>query len=99
MADYVTTGYWSASYAVEDPVIPEPQTLAEQVADAVFARIVEGGYSFDQIIRVMAAALAGQRSGLGTATETYTGLDGATTRISLTPDQNGNGTPAVNGAA
>ena len=78
MADYVTTGYWSASYAVEDPLIPEPQTLAEQVADAVFARIVEGGYSFDQIIRVMAAALAGPVS--------YTHLDVYKRQLLIRPE-------------
>ena len=69
------------------------------LADAVWSKALESSLTAEQMLRIMAAALAGQRSGLGTATETYTGLDGATARIILTPDQNGNGTPAVNGAA
>ena len=71
---------------------------ASDVADAVWSKLLESTFSAEDMLRIMAAALAGSRAGIGTATETYTGLDGATTRISLTPDQNGNGTPTVNGA-
>jgi hypothetical protein len=68
---------------------------ASTTATAVGARTVEGTYSEDEILRLLAAALAGKREGIGTATETYTGLDGVTTRISLTPDASGNGTPVL----
>jgi len=69
------------------------------LADAVWGKALESSLTAEQIVRIMAAALAGDRSGIGTATEIYKGLDGTTTRISLTPDANGNGTPSINGAA
>ena len=69
------------------------------VAGDPWIKVIESGYTAEEILRLMAAALAGQRSGIGTATETYTGLDGTTTRISLTPaDAAGNGTPVLDGA-
>ena len=70
------------------------------VAGDPWIKVIESGYTAEEILRLMAAALAGQRSGIGTATETYTGLDGTTTRISLTPtDAAGNGTPVIDGTA
>lgn len=68
-----------------------------EIINGVGARTVEGAFTFDEILRIIAAALAGQRSGIGTATETYTGLDGTTPRIILTPDAQGNGTPTLDG--
>lgn len=68
---------------------------AATTAAAVGARTVEGTFSEDEILKLLAAALAGQRQGIGTATETYTGLDGTTPRIVFNPDANGNGTPVL----
>lgn len=66
-------------------------------AAAVWARAIEG-LTAEQMLRIMLAALAGKRWGLGTATEQYMGRDGVTPRITLTGfDANGNGTPTING--
>ena len=62
-------------------------------------RVIEGDLTEAGLLRVLLAALAGKRQGLGTTTEQYMGRDGTTPRITLTPDQNGNGTPTINGAA
>lgn len=59
--------------------------------------IVESDLSARQVLRILLAALAGKREGIGTATERYYGQDGVTPRITLTPDQHGNGTPTVDG--
>ena len=63
-----------------------------------WAQTIEGSFTAAEVLRIVAAALAGQRSGIGTATETYRGLDGSTNRIVLTPDSNGNGTPVLDGS-
>jgi hypothetical protein len=70
------------------------------ISEAVATRAVDGSITTEQAMRVMLAALAGKRTGLGTATEQYMGRDGVTPRITLTPtDAAGNGTPVINGAA
>lgn len=71
---------------------------AGDIASSVWSKVLEGTLTAEQLQRVLLAALAGKREGLGTATETYYGRDGVTPRITLTPDANGNGTPTVNGA-
>jgi hypothetical protein len=70
---------------------------AGDIADSVWSKALEG-LSAEQMMRVMLAALAGKREGIGTVTEKYYGRDGVTPRITLTPDSNGNGTPVVNGS-
>lgn len=67
-------------------------------SSAVWAKALEG-LTAEEMLRVMLAALAGKRQGLGTATEQYMARDGTTPRITLAGfDVNGNGTPSVNGA-
>lgn len=84
------------------PRVSEGLTLSpadiEAIADAVWAKALEG-LRADEMMRIMFAALAGKREGLGTATEFYMDVSGTTPRITLTPDQYGNGTPIVNGGA
>ena len=65
------------------------------IIDGTWSKALEG-LTAEQMMRVMLAALAGKREGLGTATEQYMARDGVTPRITLTPDANGNGTPTVN---
>lgn len=69
---------------------------ANEVASAVWSKAIEG-LTADEIMRVMLAALAGKREGLGGATEVYYGHDGVTPRITFTPDSKGNGAPTING--
>lgn len=64
---------------------------------AIGTRLIENGLSQDEVTRIMLGALAGQRVGLGTATERYKSQDGTKDRIVLTPDPNGNGDPVVDG--
>ena len=76
-----------------------PAPSVSQIASGVWSHIVET-LTAEEMMRVMLAAMAGKRQGLGTATEQYMGRDGVTPRITLTPtDAAGNGTPSINGAA
>ena len=60
---------------------------------------MEGTLTFREAMRIMLAALAGKRAGLGTATEEYMAQDGVTPRVTFTPsDAAGNGTTVVDGA-
>jgi hypothetical protein len=68
------------------------------LASAVWGKVLESSFTAEEILRILAAGTAGQRAGIGTATETYTGLDGATPRIVFSPDASGNGTPVVDGS-
>lgn len=68
-------------------------------AAAVWQSALEGTLTAEQMQRIMLAALAGKRSGLGTTTEEYMGQDGITPRVTFTPsDASGNGTTVVDGA-
>lgn len=69
---------------------------ASEIATAVWAKSLES-LTAEEMMRIMLAALAGKRQGLGTATETYLAQDGTTPRITLTADAEGNGTPTLNG--
>lgn len=68
------------------------------LATAVWGKVLESSFTAEEMMRILAAGTAGQRAGIGTATETYTGLDGATPRIVFSPDASGNGTPVVDGS-
>jgi len=63
-------------------------------ADALLDRAdaVETGKTLRQAMRIMAAVLAGKVSGAGSGTETFKGLDGATTRAVVTTDADANRT-------
>lgn len=57
--------------------------------------VVEDGKTMREVLRIMAAVLAGKVSGAGTGTETFVGLDGATDRVVSTVDASGNRTTVV----
>jgi hypothetical protein len=57
--------------------------------------IVEGTLTLRDVQRIALAALAGERVGLGSPTETYLSQDGSVARITFSPDAQGNGTPIV----
>ena len=105
------TAYWSESGAPIYPatvaalvnssvsyqnVVTGTALTAEQTAEAVWSKSLES-LTAEEMMRIMLAALAGKRQGLGTATETYLAQDGTTPRITLTADAEGNGTPTLNG--
>jgi hypothetical protein len=62
---------------------------------AIGGELVEGAYTRDDVLRIMAAALAGVTAGSGTDTVTFRGLDGTTTRIAATVSNEGNRTQMV----
>lgn len=73
-----------------------PPTAAD-TATAVWAKALEG-LTAEEMMRIMLAALAGKRAGLGGVTEYYMAQDDITPRITLTADANGNGDAVLNGA-
>lgn len=91
---------WAALAAANN----EPGTMGEKLNDAGSAanpwtEVIESGLTAAEIMRIITAALAGKRVGLGTATEEYMGRDGVTPRITFTPtDAEGNGDTTVDGS-
>lgn len=62
------------------------------VATAIWEEPLETTYTAEQVMKIMASALAGKVSGAGSGTETFKGLDGSTDRIVSTVDSSGNRT-------
>ena len=60
-----------------------------------WSAIIESGLTAEEILRIVAAALAGKVSGAGSGTETFVGLDGTTNRIVSTVDASGNRSSVV----
>jgi hypothetical protein len=74
-------------------------TMQMLTAAQVWAHLIEGGMSAEQMQRVQFAAIAGKSTGVGTDTETYMGVDGETQRLVVTFDSFGNReTVAVDGS-
>jgi len=78
-----------ATFSIENRFI-EPAAMADAILDR--ADGVETGKTLRQALRIMAAILAGKVSGAGSGTETFTGLDGATDRVEVAVDEDGNRT-------
>jgi hypothetical protein len=70
-------------------------TVSQNVSEAVGSRVIESTYTADEVMKILAAALAGKVSGAGSGTETFKGLDGTTDRIVSTVDVEGNRTAVV----
>ena len=51
------------------------------IANSVWGKVIEAGFSADQILRLLAAHAAGSATGLEGANPQFTGLDGLTLRI------------------
>ena len=60
------------------------------IAIAVWQKILEGGLTAEEIMKVMGAVLAGTVSGAGYGIETFKGLDKTTDRVVSTVDADGN---------
>lgn len=72
-------------------------SMGEKLNDAGSAsnpwtEVIESGYTAAEILRILAAVMAGKVSGGGTGTETFTGVDGATARVVSVNDVDGNRT-------
>jgi hypothetical protein len=96
----LATAVWSAMAAGSNGT----GTMGEKLNDAGSAsnpwtEVLEGTYTAAELLRVIAAALAGQVSGAGGATITILGVDGVTDRIVATVTPDGNRTQvALDGA-
>ena len=51
------------------------------VANSVWAKVIEAGFSAEQILRLIAAQAVGAATGLENGNPQFTGLDGSTVRI------------------
>lgn len=63
---------------------------AEQIAAAVWSRVIATGLTAEQLQRVLLAGIAGKTQGIGSNTEKYMAEDGVTPRITATFDSAGN---------
>ena len=78
------------SYVTRTVTSDAAPTSAEN-ATAVWGQTIEG-INAEEIMRIIAAVLAGKVSGAGTGVETFKGLDGVTNRVISTVDAAGNRT-------
>lgn len=67
-------------------------TINSGAVDSIHDDTYESGYTFRQVVRLMAAALLGKASGLSGTTATYRDLNDTKDRITATVDANGNRT-------
>jgi hypothetical protein len=65
---------------------------AASIAAADGARVVDGSYSVDELLRIIASVLAGKVSGAGTGTETFRDLADTKNRVVAAVDTAGNRT-------
>ena len=89
----LATAVWSASAAENN----DTGTMGEKLNDAGSAsnpwtEVIEGSYTAAEMLRIIAAALAGELSGAATTTITILGIDNATDRIVATVTADGNRT-------
>jgi hypothetical protein len=68
-------GYMYGS-TVDDSIVTN-----DTIASAVWSKVIEAGYTSEQILRLLAAHAAGAATGLEGADMQFVGLDGVTTRI------------------
>lgn len=68
----------------------DPNDAGAEIADAVLDEVVMGSYTLRQLVKVLAAKMAGKATGGGTTTITYRGVDDASNVIVETVDSSGN---------
>lgn len=86
------TGTRYATGELEASITPFTELSPQSLASAVWAELLESGYSAGDIMRVMSSALAGEVSGAGTATVTIRDIADTTNRIVASVDGTGNRT-------
>lgn len=89
-ATITATRYATGTLAAE--ITPFTELSPQSLASAVWSEALEAGYTAQEIMRVMAAALAGEVSGAGTATVTIRDIADTTDRIVASVDGSGNRT-------
>lgn len=68
------------------------------IANSVWGKVIEAGYSADEMLRILTAFAAGSATGLEGANPQFTGIDGATLRIDGTYSAGTRTIDALNGA-
>lgn len=69
--------------------------VASEISDALTVDTLIDGKTIQQALRIIGSLAGGKVSGAGTSTEVFIGLDGATTRVTVTADASGNRTAVV----
>lgn len=64
--------------------------VATEISDALTVDTLIDGKTIQQALQYCGAILAGEVTGAGTGTEVFVGLDGSTTRVTVTVDASGN---------
>lgn len=70
-----------ATGALAGEITPFTELSPQSLAAAVWQRVIESGFSAEQVLRIVAAHAAGAATGLEGANPQFTGLDGTTLRI------------------
>lgn len=88
----IATGSWNGGVTI---VNETSNYLISLVAPAVWASIIEAGYTAEGLLKVLSAVLAGKVSGGGTGTEVFRDINDTKDRIIATTDSSGNRTAIV----
>lgn len=67
-----------------DLVVTGTGLTTANVGAAVWARVIEAGFTAEQVLRILAAVNAGSASGLESGSPSFTGIDGSTERVAGT---------------
>ncbi len=67
-----------------DIVVTGTGLTTANVADAVWAKVIEAGFTAEQVMRILAAVAAGDGAGLESGNPSFTGIDGTTVRVAGT---------------
>lgn len=86
------TGTRYATGTLEAEITPFTELSPQSLASAVWAQALEAGYTAEEMMRVMSAALAGEVSGAGTGTITIRDIGDTADRIVASVDGSGNRT-------
>ena len=75
----------------------DPGITTAKVADAVWQKVIEAGFTAEQVLRILAAQAAGTATGLNSSSAQFYGLDGSTVRIAGEITQDGRNVTALDG--
>lgn len=67
-----------------DLVVTGTGLTTANVGAAVWAQVIEAGFTAEQVLRLIAAVTAGDAAGLESGSPSFTGIDGATERVAGT---------------
>jgi len=89
---HTTTDTFGKSNQVQPSVQGDAMTLTSAAVDLILDEVVVGTFTMRQLLKAMAAVLAGKVSGGGTTSLSFTGVDNTAGVVVATVDTNGNRT-------